>query len=127
MNAADIKIADGTAVTVTKNNGTTVTGTLLRIRDKSLAVVTTDGTKVNVTLAHIATVAPVPVSDDDDTLTTAELAAIFDTSAKALRVELRRLGLGVGKGRTYGLPRSIVDTHGDDIRTGLATRANKTA
>lgn len=40
---------------------------------------------------------------EGDGHTTAELAALFDTSARALRVQLRKLGLGVGKGRRYYL------------------------
>ena len=40
---------------------------------------------------------------EGDGHTTAELAALFNTSARALRVQLRKLGLGVGKGRRYFL------------------------
>ena len=49
------------------------------------------------------------VEDDADDMpegdghTTAELAAMFETSARALRVQLRKLGLGVGKGHRYNL------------------------
>lgn len=43
-------------------------------------------------------------ADDDATgHTTAEVAAMFGMTAKELRVQLRALGMGVGKGRTYGL------------------------
>lgn len=38
-----------------------------------------------------------------DGLSTAEVAAIVGLSPKELRVILRRLGMGVGKGRQYGL------------------------
>lgn len=47
-----------------------------------------------------ATDADMPEGDGH---TTAELAALFNTSARALRVQLRKLGLGVGKGRRYYL------------------------
>ena len=49
-------------------------------------------------------------TDEDDALvaeldgmTSAELADVFNTTAKELRVNLRKLGLGVGKGRRYYL------------------------
>lgn len=122
MNANAIRTAfvDGTAVTVTKTNGNTVTGTLFRVRDKSVTITDAD-TKVNthISLTHVASVDAVTV-DDADLLTTAEFAAIFDTNAKALRVVLRKLGLGVGRGHRYGLPCTLVTTHGDAIRAGLA-------
>lgn len=38
-----------------------------------------------------------------DDMTTAELAEIMDTTPKLLRVSLRALGMGVGKGRKYAL------------------------
>lgn len=112
-----------TPVTVTKANGKTITGIISNITDKSV-VVDVDGKKNTVAIAHIDTIVnDTPATDDTELLTTAELAAIFDTNAKALRVELRRLGLGVGRGSRYGLPRTIVNTHGDAIRAGLAERS----
>jgi hypothetical protein len=36
-------------------------------------------------------------------MTTADLAEVFGTSAKALRVVLRKLGMGVGRGQRYHL------------------------
>lgn len=41
-----------------------------------------------------------------DGMTTAELAALFGIEPKELRVHLRSLGLGVGKGRKYSLAAS---------------------
>ena len=38
-----------------------------------------------------------------DDMTTAELADLMGTTPKALRVSLRALGMGVGKGRRYSL------------------------
>lgn len=45
--------------------------------------------------------APADMFTDGDEYTTAELAAAFDMTARALRVELRAMGIGVGKGHTY--------------------------
>jgi hypothetical protein len=44
-----------------------------------------------------------------DGMTTRELAALVGTYPKALRVVLRSLGLGVGKGRKYSLSASAFD------------------
>lgn len=44
-----------------------------------------------------------PMDDDEAGHTTAELAELFNTSAKALRVHLRAMGMGVGQGRRYYL------------------------
>jgi hypothetical protein len=43
------------------------------------------------------------LSGDDEGHTTAELAEIFETTARELRKTLRALGLGVGRGRRYNL------------------------
>jgi hypothetical protein len=43
-----------------------------------------------------------------DGMTTAELADVFHTTAKELRVTLRALGMGVGKGRRYTLDTDAV-------------------
>jgi hypothetical protein len=105
-----------TAVTVTLADGTTVDGTVVKETAKTIKV-DVDGT---VRTFRLADVTVADADDDGELLTTAELAAIFDTNAKALRVQLRKLGLGVGKGSRYGLPRTIVTMHGEAIRAGLA-------
>lgn len=51
-------------------------------------------------------------SDDDLGMTTADLAVLFNTEAKALRVHLRAMGMGVGKGRRY----SLTEEDRDNIR-----------
>jgi hypothetical protein len=56
------------------------------------------------------------VADDDitaelhDGMTTAELADLMGTTPKALRVSLRALGMGVGKGRKYSLHATAYNT-----------------
>jgi hypothetical protein len=109
-------VAPDTAVTVTLADGDTVTGTFVKVTPKTVKV-NVDG---KIRTFHLDLVRVDVYGDDTDVLTTAEFAAIFDTNAKALRVVLRKLGLGVGKGNRYGLPRSLVTTHGDAIRSGLA-------
>lgn len=69
-----------------------------------------DGDKVVTrTLSKIA-ILERNVEADDETedeategMTTAELAEMFEVSARALRVRLRKLGMGVGKGKRYNL------------------------
>lgn len=109
-----------TAVTVTLTDGTTVDGTVVKETAKTIKV-DVDGT-VRTFRLDLVTVTETDADDDEDgALTTAELAVIFDTNAKALRVQLRKLGLGVGKGSRYALPRdAFVRTYGDAIRAGLA-------
>lgn len=58
-----------------------------------------------------------PQANVRDGMSTAEVAEIFDMSAKELRVHLRKLGLGVGKGRRYGL--AAADVH--KLREHLTT------
>lgn len=65
-------------------------------------------------------VAMIVASDESaEGLTTAELAVIFDTNAKALRVALRKLGLGVGRGRRYHL--TVNDEFKTQVRDALAS------
>lgn len=120
----------GTPVTLTLTDGTTITGTFVSINTKGYNVKTADGKTVSRAVSRVAnvvwnTATPDTTDDlfadvDDDTaLTTAELAAIFSVSAKALRVGLRAAGLGVGKGRTYGLTPADVRPLVDTIRTNI--------
>lgn len=109
-------VTPGTAVTISTDTDTTA-GTFVKVTPKTIKV-DVDGT---VRTFRLDLVRVDVYTADADTLTTAELAVIFDTNAKALRVQLRKLGLGVGRGSRYGLPRTIVDTHGDAIRAGLAS------
>lgn len=54
-----------------------------------------------------------------DGMSTADVAAIVGMTPKELRVILRRLGLGVGRGRQYGLDGSVVAA----VRTDMARTA----
>lgn len=54
-----------------------------------------------------------------DGATTAELADVFGIAAKELRVTLRSLGMGVGKGRRYHLTADQINT----VRTALTPTA----
>lgn len=107
----------GALVVVTTKDGKTVEGTVFSVNSKGLNVKTIDGKTVSRSLKSLSAVELVPVGDEDG-YTTAALAAIFDTNAKALRVVLRRLGLGVGKGRRYAL--DLTDELRDKITTELA-------
>jgi hypothetical protein len=123
---------NGELVTVTMTNGDTHTGVVTNLNTKGVGFKMSDEDTKTDRLAKtkIASIELLTTSDATDVLTTAELAVIFETNAYALRVQLRKLGLGVGRGSRYGLPRTIVTTHGDAIRTGLATdsaKKNKTA
>jgi hypothetical protein len=131
MNA---NVTAGTPITVTLTDGATITGTFVSINTKGINVKTADGKTVSRSLTRVVevvdnTTAPATDDlfsdmDDDAVLTTAELAAIFDTNAKALRVELRRLALGVGKGRTYALTPATIRPLVTAIRDGLVARAS---
>jgi hypothetical protein len=82
----------------------------------------TRGLTFNTKTKKVDLVAMLEASDaDGDGYTTAALAVIFDTNAKALRVVLRKLGLGVGKGRRYNL--ELTEDLKSNIRTGLTETA----
>lgn len=57
---------------------------------------------------------PAPSILDDDFYTAKELAAIFGTSARAIRRAFRKDGMGCGRGNIYAIPaadvRDIVET-----------------
>lgn len=111
MNAQDM--TKGQTYTVTTTKGTEVTGEFVSINSKGVNL-KVDGKIKAVSLNAVASVVD-PTSADG--MTTAELAELFDTSAKALRVTLRSLGLGVGKGRRYHLTRPQVK----QVRDALAS------
>lgn len=64
----------------------------------------------------IKTIESVTNPNDTGEYTTRELADLFDMEAKALRVELRKMGVGVGKGRRY----TFNDTDVARVRAHLA-------
>lgn len=60
----------------------------------------------------------------EDGMTTADVAAMFDMEAKELRVHLRKLGRGVGKGRKYGLGADDVRAVRDHLAATAAADGN---
>jgi hypothetical protein len=95
----------GEDVIVTFADGSTIEGTWVSINSKGVNV-HVDGKLVTRSLARVASVdRPTDEAEDEATegMTTAELADMFETSARALRVRLRKLGLGVGRGKRYNL------------------------
>lgn len=104
MNAQDM--TKGQTYTVTTAKGD-VTGTFVSVNSKGVNL-NVDGKVISRSLASITAIST-PDAEGDG-YTTAEVAAIFDMTAKELRVNLRALGLGVGKGRRYGLTDADVAT-----------------
>jgi hypothetical protein len=110
----------GELVTIFLADGTTVTGTAISVNSKGVNLKMEDGKTRSFGLSRVKGVGP--ASDEDiedydalddvpediaemlhDGMTTSDLADILDTTPKALRVSLRALGMGVGKGRKYSL------------------------
>lgn len=111
-------LAPKTNVTVVLTDGTAFDGLFTGITSKGATFKVGDKVTVR-SLNKIAEVrvfvdTPADMFADDGTYTTAEIAAALDMSAYDLRVHLRAMGLGVGKGRTYGFAadeaRGIVHT-----------------
>lgn len=103
----------GQDVSVSLTDHTVVTGTAVSVNSKGINL-KVDGKIRSFGLGRIDHLF-VPGSETDtvempedlhDGMTTAELAAVFGIEAKELRVHLRSLGLGVGKGRKYSLAES---------------------
>ena len=100
----------GQLATVTMTDGTSMTLVIVgKVNTKGLVVKHhADEPSFYLAPSKIESVT-VPTAEGDG-YTTAEVAAIFDMTAKELRVNLRALGLGVGKGRRYGLTDADVAT-----------------
>lgn len=113
----------GEAIVVTLVDGTTLMGTAVSVNSKGVNIKTAEGKTV---ARPVAKIQALDVAGVDDELTTAEMAAIFDTNAKALRVVLRKMDLGVGKGKRYTLHRSDVPAIREAYTAHLATEAAKT-
>src|SRR4051812_42105000 len=113
----------GENATITLTDGTEVTGAIISVNSKGLNLNVDDKTR-SFSLKRIDTIGLTDDMDSDDEddmtdeeiyaelgdgMTTAELAAHLsdslnlDMTPKELRVHLRALGLGVGKGRKYSL------------------------
>jgi len=128
----------GATVILDTAKGEAITGTLISLNSKGWNVKDDEGRTItrteNVTTSLVTAAdadadveeldfeddADLDIEDDDDAAdvdmpegdghTTAELAELFNTSARALRVQLRKLGLGVGKGRRYYLTDDELNT-----------------
>ena len=113
--AADFITANkGTEIEIELVDGDILIGDALSVNSKGVNI-KIDGKTKSVSLSRINDLV-LPAGDDaedtdsDEAMTTAELAAhlsddlnLVDFTPKALRVHLRALGLGVGKGRKYSL------------------------
>jgi hypothetical protein len=125
----DANITAGTAVTLTLTDGNTVAGHFVSINSKGWNIKLAGGKVITRAQSRVARVDVYTIPDsaddlfagynDDDSLTTTALAAIFGTNAKALRVGLRAAGLGVGKGRTYALTPADVRPLADAIKANI--------
>lgn len=87
-----------------------------KVNSKGLVVrLHADEPSFTIAPTRVVAVTPVVIKDSDG-MTSAEVAAIFDMSAKELRVITRKMGLGVGKGKRY----TFVPADVDAIRAHLA-------
>ena len=119
MNTTDARDAITTAkendelVMLTLADGTTATGAPISVNSKGVNIKVDDKVR-SFSLNRVKNIDLVTEDDEDtvpedvaamlhDGMTTAELAELLDTEAKILRVHLRALGWGVGKGRKYSL------------------------
>lgn len=106
----------------------TVTGTPVSINSKGLnlkvdgkvrsfAIARIDELTANVPVVEVEAPTVEDTPEITDGMSTRDVADLFDIEAKELRVHLRKLGRGVGKGRKYGL--TIEDVNA--VRAHLAT------
>lgn len=105
---------NGNTITVTLKDGTKATGDAISVNTKGVNL-RIDGKTRSFGLGRIDLIEQ-DTPDVADEMTTREVAAIFDMSAKELRVITRRMGLGVGKGKRY----TFVPADVDAIRAHLA-------
>lgn len=114
MNAIDtttatnfVNVNKGAEVLIDLTDDTQLRGTLVSVNTKGVNF-KVDGKTRSVALSRVVGF-DFPVDEDTpdvelhDGMTTTELAAVFGIEPKELRVHLRALGLGVGKGRKYSL------------------------
>jgi hypothetical protein len=91
-------INKGDAIIVHTDKGT-LTGEFVSVNSKGVNI-KVDGKIVARSMKSIIEVTT-PAPDTTDGMTTRELAEMFNMEAKALRVQLRHMGIGVGKGQRY--------------------------
>ena len=94
--------AKGDLVNVTLTDDTVLIGEFVSVDAKGTVSIKVDGKTVTRSASRVASIEAVP-ADEVEGYTSAALADMFDTSARALRRRLRDLGMGVGKGRRYNL------------------------
>lgn len=99
-------LVKGEQIIVTLTDDTEIRGTFVSINTKGLNF-TVEGKPVTRAMSRIAAVTR--PGDEGEGYTSADLADMFDTSARALRKRLRSLGLGVGKGKRYALTDADLD------------------
>jgi hypothetical protein len=109
----DTAKADGVNVTVLLTDGTTATGEPISVNSKGINI-KVDGKTKSFSLTRVEGIRR---NDSTEGLSTSDLAEMFEISAKELRVHLRSLGMGVGKGQRY----SLTDQDIQKVRDRLAT------
>lgn len=109
----DTAKADGVNVTVLLTDGTTATGEPVSVNSKGINI-KVDGKTKSFSLTRVEGIRR---NDSTEGLSTSDLAEMFEISAKELRVHLRSLGMGVGKGQRY----SLTDQDIQKVRDRLAT------
>lgn len=106
MNATTTTFDQGTIVDVTLTDDTVLTGEFVKIDNKGVVHLRVDGKIVTRAASRVESI-EVHEDDEDesseDGYTSADLAEMFGTSARALRRRLRALSMGVGKGNRYAL------------------------
>lgn len=121
---ATAAINSDAAQVVTLVDGDTITGIVFSVNSKGINVRTDDGRVVSRALSRVASIDPVtPDTDDTDGATPADLADMFNMAAKDIRVVLRRLGMGVGKGQRYAIDAAGVARVRDAIEADRAAAA----
>lgn len=104
----DFRTAEVDEVTLKLTDGTEVTGAPISVNSKGVNL-KIDGKVKSFSVKKIDDMWSDSTDDEADVpelhegMTTAELASLFGIEPKELRVHLRSLGLGVGKGRKYAL------------------------
>lgn len=126
MNATDM--TPKTTYTVTLNDGTSFTGLFISITSKGASFKVGDVVIVR-SLRRITDITdpmaipntPADLFVDGVTYTAAAVAAALDMDSYDLRVQLRALGMGVGKGRKYGFDAADARTVFNAVKAGQAT------
>ncbi len=120
-------IDKGALVEIRTAKGDVTEGQFVSINTKGINVKTDTGRMVSRSLNAVAQVAlihttpntPADLFVDGVTYTAAAVAAALDMSAYDLRVQLRTLGMGVGKGRKYGFDAADARTVYRAVKAGL--------